>query len=393
MKKCIFQNVSLTKHLKTISVNSFDNKPQTTRKTNYVYVNPTPVKNPSFLSISSEACKMFGLSINDVNNDESLEVISGNAQVPDFPAISHCYCGHQFGNFAGQLGDGRAIVITMTNDVDGDMMEVQLKGAGLTPYSRFADGRAVLRSSVREYLCSEFAYQLGIPTSRALSIVTSSDSVVRDVMYDGNPESEIISIVSRILPTFWRFGSFEIFKTKDKSTGLSGPSAGLEDEMQANMINYIVFNFYPAFNDLTGSVLIETLFREITVRTAETVAYWQVYGFTHGVLNTDNMSIIGATIDYGPYGFMDFFDRHYTPNHSDKFGRYSFAKLLSKKPKRDSQMESLKVSRNFRKLASKRCKSTNNRHRFRGMFRGNVLKCNERKTRSVRSTGNRPSTN
>ncbi|GFY49031.1 protein adenylyltransferase SelO, mitochondrial [Trichonephila inaurata madagascariensis] len=205
--------------------------------------------------------------------------------------------------------------------------EIQLKGAGLTPYSRTADGRKVLRSSIREFLCSEAMHFLGIPTTRAGTCITSDFKVIRDIFYDNHPKEEYCSIVLRIAPTFIRFGSFEIFKTLDPITGRVGPSVG-RYEILYSLLDYVIETFYPEIhvnsNDLIQKYC--AFFKEVVLRTARLVALWQCVGFCHGVLNTDNMSILGLTLDYGPFGFLDIYDPNYACNASDEEGRYSYIK-------------------------------------------------------------------
>ncbi|KYO47499.1 selenoprotein O [Alligator mississippiensis] len=210
----------------------------------------------------------------------------------------------------------------------GRRWEVQLKGAGLTPFSRQADGRKVLRSSIREFLCSEAMFHLGIPTTRAGTCVTSDSKVIRDVFYDGNPKHERCTVVLRIASTFIRFGSFEIFKPMDEHTGRKGPSVNRND-IRTQMLNYVISTFYPEIQQAYPDNTIQrnaAFFREITKRTARLVAEWQCVGFCHGVLNTDNMSIVGLTIDYGPFGFMDRYDPEHICNGSDNTGRYAYNK-------------------------------------------------------------------
>jgi uncharacterized protein YdiU (UPF0061 family) len=218
--------------------------------------------------------------------------------------------------------------------------ELQLKGAGPTKYSRQGDGRKVLRSSLREFLCSEAMHALSVPTTRAGTLVTSDTRVERDIMYNGNVIHERASVVLRLAPTFLRFGSFEIFTPKDDLTGRAGPSAELEGraEMLATMVDYTIQNFFPSIwekhhkNDkdkgtvaLSSQVaMIEDFFTQVVRLTAELVAHWQSVGFCHGVLNTDNMSVLGLTIDYGPFGFLDFYDPGFVCNGSDEEGRYRF---------------------------------------------------------------------
>uniref|UniRef100_H3CSG3 Selenoprotein O n=1 Tax=Tetraodon nigroviridis TaxID=99883 RepID=H3CSG3_TETNG len=300
-------------------------------------VKPQPLTKPRFVAVSHEALKLLGLDGEEVLHDPlGPEYLSGSKVMPGSDPAAHCYCGHQFGQFAGQLGDGAACYlgeVKVPPDQDPELLrenpsgrwEIQVKGAGLTPYSRQADGRKVLRSSIREFLCSEAMFFLGIPTTRAGSVVTSDSRVVRDVYYSGNPCYEKCSVVLRIAPTFLRFGSFEIFKPPDELTGRRGPSCGL-DEIRGQMMDYVIELFYPEiqqnFPDRTERNV--AFFREVMVRTARLVAQWQCVGFCHGVLNTDNMSILGLTLDYGPYGFMDRFDPDFICNASDNSGRYSY---------------------------------------------------------------------
>ncbi|KAF4350064.1 hypothetical protein G4B88_004676 [Cannabis sativa] len=248
---------------------------------------------------------------------------------------AQCYGGHQFGMWAGQLGDGRAITLGEVINSKSQRWELQLKGAGKTPYSRFADGFAVLRSSIREFLCSEAMHSLGIPTTRALCLVTTGKFVVRDMFYDGNPKEEPGAIVCRVAPSFLRFGSYQIHASREK-----------EDlEIVRILADYAIKHHFPHIENMdtseslsfsTGdedhSVVDLTSNKyaawavEVAERTASLVAKWQGVGFTHGVLNTDNMSILGLTIDYGPFGFLDAFDPSYTPNTTDLPGRrYCFA--------------------------------------------------------------------
>ncbi|MEJ7846364.1 MAG: YdiU family protein, partial [Acidimicrobiales bacterium] len=219
-----------------------------------------------------------------------------------------CYGGHQFGSWAGQLGDGRAIALGEVIDRDGGHQTLQLKGAGPTPYSRRADGRAVLRSSVREFLCSEAMHHLGIPTTRALSLVATGDDVVRDVLYDGHPRPEPGAVVCRVAPSFTRFGTFEL-----------PASRGDLDLLRALAVHTIATDFahVAAGREPLDPGVVGEWFVEVCDRTADVVVDWMRVGFVHGVLNTDNMSILGLTIDYGPYGWLEGFDPGWTPNTTD----------------------------------------------------------------------------
>ncbi|KAM3925321.1 protein adenylyltransferase SelO, mitochondrial [Leptodactylus fuscus] len=291
-------------------------------------VHPTPVQNPRVVALSQPALALLGLQLGEEDEEEAALYFSGNRLLPGAQPAAHCYCGHQFGNFAGQLGDGAAMYLGEVINPEGERWEIQLKGAGLTPYSRQADGRKVLRSSIREFLCSEAMFHLGIPTTRAASCVTSDSTVIRDIFYDGHPKKEQCTIVLRVAPTFLRFGSFEIFKPTDEYTGRHGPSVNRND-IRIQMLDYVINTFYPDIREQYSESNTErnaAFFREITKRTARMVAEWQCVGFCHGVLNTDNMSIVGVTIDYGPYGFLDRYDPEHICNGSDNMGRYTYNK-------------------------------------------------------------------
>ncbi|KAM4037787.1 protein adenylyltransferase SelO, mitochondrial [Anomaloglossus baeobatrachus] len=290
-------------------------------------VRPSPVQEPRVVALSPPALALLGLQLGEEDEEEAAMYFSGNRLLPGSQPAAHCYCGHQFGNFAGQLGDGAAMYLGEVINPDGERWEVQLKGAGLTPYSRQADGRKVLRSSIREFLCSEAMSHLGIPSTRAASCVTSDSTVVRDIFYDGHPKNEKCTIVLRVAETFLRFGSFEIFKPTDEYTGRHGPSVNRND-IRIQMLDYVIGTFYPDIQEKCGEKTERNaeFFREITKRTARLVAEWQCVGFCHGVLNTDNMSIVGVTIDYGPYGFLDRYDPEHICNGSDNMGRYAYNK-------------------------------------------------------------------
>ncbi|XP_029646876.1 protein adenylyltransferase SelO, mitochondrial isoform X1 [Octopus sinensis] len=289
---------------------------------------PTPVENPVMVAYSSSALALLGLSVEDIETNEAVEYFSGNKIMKGSEPAAHCYCGYQFGLFSGQLGDGAAMYLGEVINDKSERWEIQLKGAGLTPFSRGADGRKVLRSSIREFLCSEAFHYLGIPTTRAGTCITSDSTVVRDIFYSGNPIHEKCTIVLRIAPTFLRFGSFEIFKEEDDLTKRSGPSTG-NKELLFQLLDYSVKSFYPEIwsehqNDKQQMYL--NFYKEIVKRTAKLVAAWQCVGWCHGVLNTDNMSILGLTVDYGPFGFMDRFNDDFICNSSDGEGRYSYSK-------------------------------------------------------------------
>jgi uncharacterized protein YdiU (UPF0061 family) len=276
-------------------------------------VNPTPVSAPRLLAYAPEVAQLLGWSDADVADPAFAHIFAGNQLLPGMQPYAANYGGHQFGGWAGQLGDGRAISLGETRHADGQRWELQLKGAGPTPYSRRADGRAVLRSSVREFLCSEAMHHLGIPTTRALSLVATGDGVVRDMFYDGNPQVEPGAVVCRVAPSFIRFGHFEL------------PSSRGELALLEQLVDFTIDRDYP---ELHGDVQEKRSqwFLEVCRRTAIMVAHWMRVGFVHGVMNTDNMSILGLTIDYGPYGWLENYDPLWTPNTTDAQGRrYAYA--------------------------------------------------------------------
>lgn len=288
----------------------------------------TPLLRPRLVAYSLDALNLLVNDAGNVNEEELARYLSGNELLPGSQTTSHAYCGHQFGSFSGQLGDGAAISLgEVINPQNGERWELQLKGAGPTPYSRSSDGRKVLRSSIREFLCSEAMHYLGVPTTRAATCVTSDTTIPRDPFYDGNVVNEKCTVVSRLAPNFFRFGSFEIFKGKD-GTGENariGPSHGNES-LKKQLLDHMLL-FFPHLVSPTDEVAsYRAFYREVVRSTAILVAKWQSVGFVHGVLNTDNMSIMGLTIDYGPFAFMEHFDPDFTPNGSDGSGRYTYVK-------------------------------------------------------------------
>ncbi|XP_054911445.1 selenoprotein O2 isoform X2 [Poeciliopsis prolifica] len=285
-----------------------------------------PLLRPRLVALSQPALSLLGLTVQAVQDDPlAPEYLSGSRALPGSEPAAHCYCGHQFGLFAGQLGDGAVMYLGEVESETQGRWEIQVKGAGVTPYSRDGDGRKVLRSSIREFLCSEAMFALGISTTRAASLVTSDLLVGRDPLNNGERIPERCSVVMRLAPSFIRFGSFEIFLGQDEFSGLQGPSAGRHD-IRARLLDYVIESFYPRIQQAHSNRKERNLsfFREVMMRTAKLVAQWQCVGFCHGVLNTDNMSILGLTLDYGPFGFMDRFDPDFVCNASDKRGRYSY---------------------------------------------------------------------
>ncbi|MGQ0522178.1 MAG: protein adenylyltransferase SelO [Betaproteobacteria bacterium] len=274
----------------------------------YTRVNPTPVSAPSLLGWSEALGETLGIARPQSATAPAVEVLAGNRVLDGMAPYAARYGGHQFGAWAGQLGDGRAITLGEVIAPDGTRYDVQLKGAGKTPYSRTADGRAVLRSSLREFLCSEAMHWLGVPTTRALSLVATGDTVIRDMFYDGNPEAEPGAIVCRVAPSFVRFGNFEILAAHEESETLK------------RLADYVIRQHFPELGSPPAEIYARW-FEEICRRTAMMVAEWTRVGFVHGVMNTDNMSVLGLTIDYGPYGWLEGFDPQWTPNTTDAQGR------------------------------------------------------------------------
>ena len=266
----------------------------------YSFVRPIKTSNPTLLHVSDEMQHTLNFSNEDIQSKEFLEFVTGNSVLKNSKPFAMCYAGHQFGNWAGQLGDGRAINLGEIKD-----WAVQLKGSGPTPYSRTADGLAVLRSSVREYLCSEAMHHLGVPSTRALSLSLTGDQVLRDVMYNGNPAHEKGAIVSRVAKSFLRFGNFEIFSSRNDIKNLK------------ILTDYTIKSHFSHLGKPSKEVYLQ-FFQEVTSKTLEMIIHWQRVGFVHGVMNTDNMSILGLTIDYGPYGWLEGFDFGWTPNTTDK---------------------------------------------------------------------------
>lgn len=273
----------------------------------FSYVTPREPSNPEILHVSTEMLSEIGLDAEIAKSEEFKKVFTGAAVLDGTAPYAMCYGGHQFGHWAGQLGDGRAINLCEATQ-DGKRWALQLKGAGATPYSRTADGLAVLRSSVREHLCSEAMHHLGVPTTRSLSLAITGDQVMRDMMYDGNPAYEKGAVVCRVSPSFIRFGNFQIFAARQDLPNMK------------KLLDYTIKYFFPKIKtfDKDGYV---AFFKEVAQRTMEMIIHWQRVGFVHGVMNTDNLSILGLTIDYGPYGWLEGYDPNWTPNTTDAQGR------------------------------------------------------------------------
>lgn len=268
----------------------------------FTFLSPTPLENPYLVGVSKTAADLIGLSVADVSSEEGISIFTGNKLLTTSKSLAAVYSGHQFGQWAGQLGDGRAILLGEVQTENGSW-ELQLKGSGQTPYSRRGDGRAVLRSSIREFLCSEAMAGLNIPTTRSLCITGSKSEVYRETV-------ETAAVVTRMSPSFVRFGSFEHWYYKQEVSHLK------------TLADYVIQSFYPEMS--SSPTPYKAFLTEVVKRTAELIAHWQSVGFMHGVMNTDNMSILGLTLDYGPFGFMEAFNQGHICNHTDQQGRYSY---------------------------------------------------------------------
>ena len=269
----------------------------------YTRIEPSPLNKSFLIHANATVAKMLNINKDELSTENFVKLLNGEFKAEGSDTFAMCYAGHQFGHFVPRLGDGRAINIgTISTPIDG-MQHLQLKGAGQTKYSRSGDGRAVLRSSIREYLMSEAMHGLGIETTRALGIIGSEHGVYRQDWEKG-------SIVLRVSPSWVRFGTFEYFAHKKRYTELE------------TLADYAIAESYPHLKDEPNKYLL--FFTEVVGKTARLMAEWQAVGFNHGVMNTDNMSIAGLTIDYGPYAFLDEYDFEYICNHTDQGGRYSF---------------------------------------------------------------------
>lgn len=266
-------------------------------------VKPTPLQGARMVSVNPSAAGLLDLAAEGLHNAEALAWIGGAHPLPGSDPVAMCYAGHQFGHYVPQLGDGRAMVLAEVVTGEGARWELQLKGSGLTPYSRDGDGRAVLRSSIREYLCSEAMHALGIPTTRALCLLGSEEEVYRERIERG-------ALLVRMAPSHVRFGSFEVFFHRQQYAQLR------------RLADYVIEHDFPQLRQQVQPYL--ALFREVVARTASLIAQWQLVGFAHGVMNTDNMSILGLTLDYGPFGFLEAYEPGFICNHSDYHGRYAF---------------------------------------------------------------------
>jgi serine/tyrosine/threonine adenylyltransferase len=281
----------------------FDNTYARLPEVFYARVEPTPLPNPVLVSFNPDAAALLDLDPEEARRPEFTGVFGGQLLIPGSEPVAMLYSGHQFGIYAGQLGDGRAILLGEVRNSRGEKWDLHLKGAGQTPFSRDGDGRAVLRSTIREYLCGEAMHGLGIPTTRSLCIVAGDEAVLRE-------RPEVGAMLLRVAPTHVRFGSFQAF------------FARRQPEYVKQLADYVIARFYPHLAAVPDTY--PRFFHEVAIRTAQVIAKWQAVGWAHGVMNSDNMSIVGLTLDYGPYGFLDAYDPSFICNHSDHHGRYSF---------------------------------------------------------------------
>jgi uncharacterized protein YdiU (UPF0061 family) len=281
----------------------FDNTYARLPEAFYARVRPTPLTNPFLVSFNPDAAVLLGLDPDEAKRPEFVEYFGGARLLPGSEPVAMLYAGHQFGHYVPQLGDGRAILLGEVRTATGEKWDLHLKGAGLTPFSRDDDGRAVLRSAIREYLCSEAMAGLGVPTTRALCIVGSDEPVLRETVEAG-------AMLLRMAPSHVRFGSFEVFYYRRQV------------ERVRQLADYVIERHYPHLADDPDRHA--RLLYEVATGTARLIAQWQAVGFAHGVMNSDNMSIVGLTLDYGPFGFLDEYNPSFICNHSDGRGRYAF---------------------------------------------------------------------
>jgi len=289
--------------MRTLNNLHFDNSYARLPDAFHQRVQPTPVPSPYLVAFNPDAAQLLDLDPSIAQSPEFVEAFAGNRLLPGSDPVAMKYAGHQFGSYVPQLGDGRAILLGEVRNQAGEKWDLHLKGAGKTAFSRFGDGRAVLRSSIREYLASEAMHALGVPTTRALCVIGTDLEIYREGVETG-------ALVLRMAPSHVRFGSFEVFAHREQF-----------DRVQ-QLADYTIEQCYPHLKERKDRYV--AFLKEVTERTARLAAHWQAVGFAHGVLNTDNMSILGITLDYGPYGFMEDFDPGFICNHSDEGGRYAF---------------------------------------------------------------------
>lgn len=289
--------------MQTLETLTFDNSYARLPEAFYARVSPTALERPFLVSFDPDAAVLIDLDPNEGKRQEFVATLNGERPFPGADPVAMAYAGHQFGRYVPQLGDGRALLLGEVTNGRGERWDLHLKGAGQTPFSRDDDGRAVLRSTVREYLCSEAMHGLGIPTTRALCVIGSEEPVFRESVETG-------ALLLRLAPTHVRFGTFELFYYRQQ-----------HDYVQ-QLADYVIARHFPWLREAEDRYL--RLLDEVAARTAQLLAGWQAVGFAHGVMNSDNMSILGITLDYGPFGFMDTYQAAWVCNHSDRRGRYAF---------------------------------------------------------------------
>jgi uncharacterized protein YdiU (UPF0061 family) len=289
--------------VRTLNTLNFDNRYARLPAAFYRRLEPTPLAAPYLVSVSDDAAALLDLDATEIRSEHFLNMLAGNLVPAGAEPLAMLYAGHQFGHFVPQLGDGRAILLGEIVNAKKERWTLQLKGAGETPFSRTADGRAVLRSTIREYLCSEAMHALGIPTTRALGIAGADETVYRET-------AETAAVLLRLAPSHVRFGSFEVFYHRQ------------EHEHLKQLADHVIEEYFPQCAGAPNTY--EKFLIEVIERTARLMAQWQAVGFCHGVMNTDNMSILGLTLDYGPFGFMEAFNPGHICNHSDDQGRYAY---------------------------------------------------------------------
>lgn len=289
--------------VRTLETLPFDNTFARLPDAFYAKVEPTPLKNPFLVCFNPDAAALIDLDPEEAKRPEFAGCFGGHYLLPGSEPIAMVYAGHQFGAYVSRLGDGRAILLGEVRNSRGEKWDLHLKGGGLTPFSRDDDGRAVLRSSIREYLCSEALHGLGIPTTRALCVVGSEEEVLRERVETG-------ATLLRLAPSHVRFGHFEFFYYRRQF------------DRTRTLADYVIALHFPDMVGLPDAYA--RFYHEVAVRTARLIAKWQAVGFAHGVMNSDNMSVLGLTLDYGPFGFLDDYDPAFICNHSDREGRYAF---------------------------------------------------------------------
>ena len=289
--------------LATLETLAFDNRFARLPDSFFTRVSPTPLKNPHLVAFNPDAAALLDLDPAQAARPECAGLFGGHYLPPGGDPLAMLYAGHQFGHYVSRLGDGRAILLGQVRNAAGELWDLHLKGAGLTPFSRDDDGRAVLRSCIREYLCSEAMHGLGIPTTRALCVIGSEEPVYREQVETG-------ATLLRLSPSHVRFGSFEVFYYRRQPEHLK------------TLADYVITEHFPEIGESPDRY--DPWLSDVAARHGRMIAAWQAVGFAHGVMNSDNMSILGLTLDYGPFGFLEAYQPGFICNHSDTYGRYAF---------------------------------------------------------------------